>query len=189
MKNRANSADGNDSISASDTASANTSVRHKGLLGRQNNTIVGVTRITQELLENREQKKDLLELARIYLKTLVHRSWYGAVYINLLIVLSIFSCMEFIAETYMARGSHQFRSLEITEKMLAAVFTFDWFLFLFIVDHKFSHICSFYSIIDLLTVSICIHLYIRVYIHIYIHIPQQLTLTDTPDYMHMCMFI
>ena len=96
------------------------------------------------------KNRDLLEVCRIETKKFFTRNRFGIIYQNLLIIMSVFSCFEYIVETY--QGDNIPESLFLLEKIFAGIFSFDWLLSFFLADHKLIHITSFFSMVDLLTV-------------------------------------
>jgi voltage-gated potassium channel len=104
-------------------------------------------------MKNQEEatKIDKLEFIRLKLKKLVNNSIPGFLYTNIMLALSIFSCLEFIVETYIYDKELN-QHLEKLEVFMAAIFSFDWILNFFIADHKLLFISSFFSMVDVLTV-------------------------------------
>lgn len=103
-------------------------------------------------IKNQEDAKvDKIEFVRLKLKKLVNNSIPGFLYTNIMLSLSIFSCLEFIVETYIIDEEINLY-LEQLEVFMATIFSFDWFLNFFIADHKLIFISSFFSMVDLLTV-------------------------------------
>lgn len=87
------------------------------------------------------EAKDYLEETRVGVKKFMAFSFVGRTYENIFILLSIFSCGEFIYQTYTAYISadtiYYFNYVELS---LAVLFTWDWILCFFIADHKISHL-------------------------------------------------
>ncbi len=100
--------------------------------------------------EHTNKNHDVFEEYRVATKKFFTRSTYGIIYQNCLIIMSVFSCFEYIVETY--QGENIPNSLFLLEKIFAGIFSFDWLLSFFLADHKLTHITSFFSMVDLLTV-------------------------------------
>ena len=64
----------------------------------------------------------------------------GMYYENVFLLMSIFSCCEYIYELYLndsdQRQREELAVLHIAELVLAVLFTFDWMLCFFMADHK-----------------------------------------------------
>lgn len=64
----------------------------------------------------------------------------GLYYENVLLLMSVFSCCEYIYELYLndsdPREHEVLVVLHIVELVLASLFTFDWLLSFFLADHK-----------------------------------------------------
>ena len=131
----------------------------------------------KNLQEEFEKKKLLarVEDMRVSTKKFLSSSNFGLVYENVLLIISILSCLQYIYQTYLTsqRDFVQLTNFAILERALACLFIFDWCLSFFIADHKLKHIsrfvavfllsivvwatnlrcsCSFFSMVDLLTV-------------------------------------
>jgi hypothetical protein len=106
--------------------------------------------------EQERHKTPLIEIIRIHLKKFMSRSLIGRVYTQIMIVLSLVSCLEYIYQTYLTDHLKYERDqryvLALFELIISSLFTFDWVVAFFLADHKLVFICSFYSMVDLLTV-------------------------------------
>ncbi len=100
--------------------------------------------------DNGQKNRDLFEEYRVATKKFFTRNRFGIIYQNALILMSVFSCFEYIVETY--QGNNIPKSLFLLEKIFAGIFSFDWLLAFFLADHKLTHVTSFFSMVDLLTV-------------------------------------
>ena len=72
------------------------------------------------------------EKIRLETKHFFTNTFFGELYNNLLLILSIFSCIQFIQQTYDKKPPNQ----DILELSLAILFTLDWCLCFFIADLK-----------------------------------------------------
>ena len=100
-----------------------------------------------------EETKEVWEEFRIRAKKFMTFSLFGRMYENLLIVTAVFSTCEFIATTYTYDITEEMSNIfQLVEIALAVIFSWDWLLCFLLADSKLSHLTSFYSMIDLLTV-------------------------------------
>jgi hypothetical protein len=106
--------------------------------------------------ESEEEVTPWPEELRLRVKKIIATSFFGHLYVNTLLVLSILSCLQYLYSTYLEstprglvipprltrhpsrltlsqRILHIFSYLELS---LASLFAFDWCLNLFIADHK-----------------------------------------------------
>lgn len=86
------------------------------------------------LVDQEEENSYSLESARLACKEFFTNTFLGDVYNNALLLLSVFSCAQFIQQTYSdvdrdSAGGY-------TELIIAIIFTWDWCLNCFIADHK-----------------------------------------------------
>ena len=106
--------------------------------------------------EEDAEKHNDLEVLRLRVKKFMTASWTGKTYSQIMLILSVISCLEFIYQTYLTpRLAFQRRQtyyLSIIELAMSGLFAFDWVLAFFIADHKIMFMSSFYSMVDLLTV-------------------------------------
>lgn len=102
------------------------------------------------------EKQSLIETIRLKVKKYMAASYVGKTYENILLLLSVLSCFQYIYQTYLTGdGPFQERLVEafsIVELFLASLFAFDWALSLFVADHKGEHFRSFFSMVDIFTV-------------------------------------
>lgn len=86
----------------------------------------------------------------------MERSIFGFIYSHTLLILSVFSCMQYIYSTYSTGNSEldiqQTNFFNIFELVLASLFLFDWMLSFFLAEHKLHFLSSFFSVVDLMTV-------------------------------------
>ena len=115
--------------------------------------IDGPAEVLHKKFDDVEEEHDIFEDARIKVKKFMSESFIGRTYENVLIVVAVFSGLQYIVTTYSQYLSQDeigaFQSLEI---VLAVVFGWDWFFCLALADRKIDHFTSFYSMIDLLTI-------------------------------------
>jgi hypothetical protein len=106
--------------------------------------------------EHERDRISVIEIIRIRLKRFLTTSSVGKAYTQAMILLSVLSCLEFIYQTYLSKHlaieRSQLKTLTIFELFVSSLFTIDWVLSFFIADRKVPFVCSFYSIVDILTV-------------------------------------
>jgi hypothetical protein len=73
-----------------------------------------------------------VEQIRLMTKDFFTNTFIGMTYNSLLLLLSIVSCFEYIAQTYFSTAD----TLPFMELLLAVVFTWDWCVNCFIAEHK-----------------------------------------------------
>ena len=96
-----------------------------------------------------------LEVLRVQANHFFDHTALGKFYFNTLLVLSVFSCFQYIFSTYQpAEGNvaAQQYIFGILELCLASLFLWDWCLNLFLAEHKIKYLTSFFSLVDLMTV-------------------------------------
>ena len=91
--------------------------------------------------EDKSEEEDKLELysiedIRLRTKKFMAHSLFGNYYENVLLILSVASCFEYIYQTYLIESSAHdtvlMNALTLVEKLLAVVFMFDWMLSFFL---------------------------------------------------------
>ena len=94
----------------------------------------------------------------------------------MLLALSVLSCLEFIYQTYLdpVKDRLLIDQFDIAEQFLAVLFTVDWFLNLFLADHRIVYFSSFYSLVDILTV-------IPIWVSVYSHVPNYSEIKNARD--------
>lgn len=91
--------------------------------------------------EDVPEAKDYMEETRVAVKKFMAFSLIGRTYENIFILLSMFSCGEFIYQTYTSYISEDtIYYFNYVELALAVLFMWDWILCYFIADHKISHL-------------------------------------------------
>ena len=83
-------------------------------------------------VEEDDDDKFSIEQIRVTTKNFFTNSFLGEVYNNILLILSIFSCIQYIQQSYDQTPP----SKDLLELCLAIIFTLDWCLCCFIADHK-----------------------------------------------------
>ena len=83
-------------------------------------------------VEEEDDDKFSIEQIRIATKNFFSHSFLGEIYNNILLLLSIFSCIQHIQQTYDKTPPTR----DLLELCLAIIFTLDWCLCCFIADHK-----------------------------------------------------
>jgi hypothetical protein len=90
------------------------------------------------------EKIPLIEVIRLKAKKYLAASYLGKFYTNTLLVLSVLSCLQYIFQTYISGANPEGRELlnifSKLELFLAALFAFDWFLNLFVADHRWEQL-------------------------------------------------
>lgn len=89
-------------------------------------------RLADSISKQQQDDKQSLEQLRLRTKELLTHSWPGEIYNNLLLLTSVFSCFQYLYNTY--QDNHNER--DFIELGIAIVFTLDWCLNCFIADHK-----------------------------------------------------
>jgi hypothetical protein len=92
---------------------------------------------------NDPEKTPLMEIIRLRVKKYIATTFIGRTYVNVLLVLSVVSCVQYIYQTYLdPENPHDQNILgvfNVFELALAALFAFDWCLNIFIADHRWEH--------------------------------------------------
>jgi len=87
-----------------------------------------------------ESKLLSLEELRVRVKKFMTTSAIGKSYNNILLVISVASSVEYMYQTYLdpnnSANTKLLDTLNISEKILASLFMFDWCLNYFMADHK-----------------------------------------------------
>ncbi len=84
-----------------------------------------------DTLEQKEEKESW-ESFRLKTKEFLTHSVIGEIYSNLLLAASVFSCFQYLSNTYREDETDK----DYVELGIAIVFTLDWCLNCFIADHK-----------------------------------------------------
>ena len=107
-----------------------------------------------EKMTSNETETPLMEVVRLRLKKLVATTFVGKMYVNALLVLSVLSCAQYIYQTYLdeERDKKLLQFFSFLELFLAALFAFDWCLWLFLADHRLEQFLSFFAMVDFTTV-------------------------------------
>lgn len=94
-------------------------------------------------LEQNDENHDNLELLRLQLKEFIDQSTMGQIYSLSLLVMSIFSCFQFLIHTYSdsyprsdANNVGMGINGDAVEFAISCIFTVDWGLSLFIAEHR-----------------------------------------------------
>ena len=113
-------------------------------------TAVVLTNLDDHLIETEEEKLELYSIEDIRLKTkkFMTHSKFGLYYENALLVLSVFSSLEFIYQTYLEQNNEADQNvldtLNSMEKVLAIIFMIDWSLNYFCADHKLIFVTRYF---------------------------------------------
>lgn len=98
----------------------------------------------------------IMETWRLDITKFMASSWFGAVYFNFFLALSVLSLFQYVAETYLDEGNTTDKKVldifSILELVWAALFAFDWSLSLFLADHRWEHFWSFFAMVDFATI-------------------------------------
>jgi hypothetical protein len=106
--------------------------------------------------KDEDAAKNFNERFRSFVKYLMVQSYIGQCFNWFMLVLSVLSCFEFIASTYL--NVHKpadliiFDYLKVSELFAAVLFAFDWTIAFYIAEHKILFLSSFYSMVDIMTV-------------------------------------
>ena len=130
----------------------------------------------QLIIEEEEEEKDLIEAYRVATKKFLASTATGQFYENVLLALSVMSSLEFIYQTYLdlSIDIETIAVLNYVEQVLAVLFTLDWFLNLFLAEHRILYISSFYSLIDLLSV-------VPIWVSAYSYVPNYYAIASVRD--------
>jgi len=93
---------------------------------------------------------------RVMLKKFKETSTWGQTYDFILLGLSLFSPLQYIYGTYInastSSGAEITTVFSLIELIIAAIFTWDWILCLFLADNTILFVTNFFSMVDLMTV-------------------------------------
>ena len=119
----------------------------------RSNTFVEPSQQLTSLLDKHELSKEHKEdnsgvlfanEFRSTLKKFVMTTFLGRQYMNILLGLSIFSCLQFIYQTYLDAEDETDKTIldffGFLELILAGLFAFDWCLWLFLADHRLEQL-------------------------------------------------
>jgi hypothetical protein len=116
--------------------------------------------IDEDIQKDMTQAPSKLEVFRLRTLKFMASSWFGHIYTNFFLVVSIFSCGQYIYQTYLIDDQHvrilfpsplslllqQLRvALTYVEIALAILFLFDWCLSLFLAEQRWDHFFRFLS--------------------------------------------
>ena len=79
------------------------------------------------------------EEARLNMKKQLNGTKYGIFYQNSMLVISVLSCFQFITQTYIT-GAMVLKGFSLVERIIAAIFIFDWTMSFCIADHKIKFV-------------------------------------------------
>jgi hypothetical protein len=156
IKNKSNKKRNNDTISQS--------LKKKNGMSGRSDTYVEPNANLSVLLDKQEEKKykkekdehdgNTLNDIRLKMKKFVLTSFLGKRYMNILLGLSIFSCLQFIYQTYLDEDKEADKQIldffGFMELILAALFGFDWCLWLFLADDRLEQLVRY----------VCMHVYV-----------------------------
>ena len=83
----------------------------------------------------------VIETVRLKVKKYMTKSYYGKLYTQFMLIISVISCLEYIYQTYLT-DRLEFQRMQLYylgrfEMVLSCIFMFDWLLSYFLADHKF----------------------------------------------------
>ncbi len=114
---------------------ASSSLQSIGVLSRQQSSTLD-SKLRKQLADSigvEEEEEELtFEKMRIETKNFFTNTLFGELYNNLLLILSVFSCIQHIQQTY----DKDPPTKDVLELSLAILFTLDWCLCFFIADLK-----------------------------------------------------
>ena len=107
-----------------------------------------------EKISSNDNDTPMVEIIRLKLKKLVATTFIGKLYVNILLVLSVLSCGQYIYQTYLDEEADKelLAVFSVVELFLAGLFAFDWCLWLFLADHRLEQFLSFFAMVDFATV-------------------------------------
>mmetsp|Transcript_23872 Transcript_23872/g.35024 ORF Transcript_23872/g.35024 Transcript_23872/m.35024 type:complete len:1148 (-) Transcript_23872:179-3622(-) len=112
--------------------------------------------LIEKTASNDPEKTPMMEVIRLKVKKWLAASFFGRIYVYILLILSVLSCAQYIYQTYLNENDPQDKELlnifALLELFLAALFAFDWCLHLFLADHRWDHFFSFFAMVDFTTV-------------------------------------
>lgn len=111
-----------------------------------------------------QERSFSLEIIRLKTQKFMASSWFGRVYFNFFLVVSIFSCGQYIYQTYLNHDEKLISFfLTVIEIILAAMFLFDWCLSLFLAEQRWDHFWSFFALVDFATIvpTILVNIFFR----------------------------
>ncbi len=97
-----------------------------------------------DAVNNRQQLDHMttIETMRLDLKKALASSWWGHLYENIVMIISVLSTLEFIYQTYLYgdQEKSQYTVAKVMELSFAFLFGADWLLSFFLADHVFTFI-------------------------------------------------
>jgi hypothetical protein len=105
----------------------------------------------QDNIKKKKEKEDstdsFVQDVRLKLKKFIMTSFLGHRYMNILLGLSIFSCCQFIYQTYLDENNEMDKKIldffGFLELILAGLFAFDWCLWLFLADDRVEQLLRY----------------------------------------------
>jgi hypothetical protein len=97
------------------------------------------------------KQKFNLENFRLSTQKFMLSSSFGQIYFNFFLLMSLFSCGQYIYQTYSQNSMIRFL-LTLIEIILAGMFFFDWCLSLFLAEQRWDHFWSFFALVDFATI-------------------------------------
>jgi hypothetical protein len=101
------------------------------------------TKITDTIdeTEPEEKPKNFFETLRLKCKDFIYHTWFGQLYEQLMLFISVLSSFEYIYKTYINTALNdtdgsQMEFLDKFDMFIAFVCAFDWLLNFFIADHR-----------------------------------------------------
>ena len=92
---------------------------------------------------NDPEKTPVMEIIRLRVKKYIATTFLGQLYVNVLLILSVLSCAQYIYQSYLKdtipREEKILNIFSLVELFLAGLFAFDWCLNIFIADHRWEH--------------------------------------------------
>jgi hypothetical protein len=89
-------------------------------------------KLAESIKVEEDDEKLSIEQIRLSVKDFFTHTWLGECYNNILLVISVFSCFQYLQQTYEDNPNER----DYIELSIAIIFTLDWCLSCFIADHK-----------------------------------------------------
>ena len=105
-------------------------------------------RVEEDLDIPNQEENTSFDALRLKYKNIMSRSRYGMLYNDVLLVLTVFSTIEFIATTYLEgyqgkREQLDTQYLYIVDFFFASVFGIDWLIYFLLADSKSDYFSRF----------------------------------------------
>lgn len=125
---------------------------HSGRFGESLNTLL-VTKVEETRNHDTLSPWSIYD-QRIWFKRYWVKSPYHGLYTSYILMVSVFSCLVYIAQTYVAEKDYlpQYHVFSIMERILATLVGCDWLLNLLLADYIANYLLSVPSLVDIVIV-------------------------------------